>query len=195
MKRYVKTLILLVIAGALFSWYFFYEVKGARQRQEKETAKKKIFPFSKEEITLLEFTGTETTISCQKEGKTWRITRPQPLEGDGEEIGKLIDGLLGLEQQRSLGQVTDLNEFGFSAEKTVTLGTSKEKKTVRFGGENPSGDCYYVLKDGQEVILVSRGSAGDIFTKDVQSLREKRVLALDTSTIVSLEVTRPKSHL
>ncbi|GEM_PF-3174573 len=192
MKRYLKTLILLVVTAGLFSWYYFYEVKGASKRREKETEKKKIFPFTREEITLLEFSGSETTITCIREGKTWKMTSPRQLEADGEEIGKILDGLLGLEESRSLGVVNDLSEFGFLPEKTVTLGTEKEKKTIRFGGENPTGDSWYILKNQNEVILVSRGSREDILSRSVDSLREKRILALDTSDIVSLQVTRAR---
>jgi len=192
MKRYLKTLILLFVAAGLFSWYYFYEIKGASKRREKETQKKKIFPFTREEITLLEFTGSETTITCIREGKTWKITRPRQLEADGEEIGKILDGLLGLEESRSLGIVNNLSEFGFLPEKALTLATEKEKKTVRFGGENPTGDSWYILKNENEVILVSKGSSGDIFSRSVDSLREKRILALDTSDIVSLQVTRAR---
>ena len=180
MKPYRKTIVLVIIGVLLSCWYYFYEVKGEKKRKAMELLEKKIFPFDKEKVSFLGIYRQDFQIECVKEKEKWVIKKPKRLDGDKEEIEKIIDDLISLEIERNLGKVDNLKTFGLEEiKKKVILGEEGKRLILYIGEENPSQTEYYATRDKKNVFLVSLWKLKDIINKDLFSLRDKTILPID----------------
>lgn len=189
MKIYRKTIILFIIGVLLFCWYYFYEVRGAKKREEIKLLQKRIFPFEKDEVSFLGIYREDFEVECLKKKNKWIIEKPERFDGDKEEIERIIDKLVSLEIERNIGKVENLKDFGLEKpEKKIVLGKDGERLILYIGGENPSKTQYYVTKDKENVYLVSLWELKDIINKDLFSLRDKTILPVDKEKVREIAI-------
>src|SRR3990172_11815280 len=76
---------LVILAGVfalLFSYVYFYEIKGEKKREEAEEKAKKLFQFEEKDIAQIDLKNSEGELSLQKDKDGWRLLKPVEAKAD-----------------------------------------------------------------------------------------------------------------
>ncbi len=114
-----NTLILLLIAGAIFAFIYLYEAKMPTTREAQERAGR-VVQFDRDKIDGITIKNTETQIELrkQKDG-TWLMEKPLKDRADSMAINQLFTTAEALKSDETIpvekgGKKDQLKEFGLS---------------------------------------------------------------------------------
>lgn len=195
MKRYLKTLLTLVIlAGLWFGFNYYNKRKATGSSKTPEKPKELILPVKKDQVqafTITPRTGEAFTVT--REGGAWSITAPHPLPADQGVASTYAQDLTAA----SVDSVADehpaqLKDFGLDPPavtvNAVTSGKPAEF-TLRLGDATPTGDAVYAQVAGNPRVITLSGYGKSPLDKSLFDLRDKRAMTLDTDQIDRLDVT------
>jgi len=179
------TLILAIILALIAGYYYLFEVKRAKQVEERKEEAKKLFHYSSEEVSQLRLKGVEEVISCKKVSDEWRLEEPVQAKGNKEEIEQTIKNILDIEQERLIAtEPDDLKQFGLSPPTAeVSFQVNGKWETLQVGDETPTGASLYAKKgDSNEVLLVN-SLARSYLKKELYDLRDKTILPFELDRV------------
>lgn len=165
-------LILVLVAGLVF-WQ-------NRQQQETETSSTVAAPSpqagadlfgnaSVENVVRLDVaTGADVSASFHRdESGSWSMTVPTSTQVISTTMANAVRGLISVGSRRTLPpEENPLQAYGLEQpQQQVTLAVQDEGRIVRhllsIGNETPTGDAYYVLKEGDRRVHLVAKSALD----------------------------------
>ncbi len=172
------TLILAIIFALIVGYYYFFEVRRAKQVEEAKEEARKLFHYTPEQVTQLRLREDDEVLLCQQVGDEWKLEQPVQAKGDQEEIELLINNILDIEQERLIAtEPADMKQFGLSPP-TAELSFQVEGKweTLQIGDETPTGTSIYAKKGGSNEVLLVNSLARSYAKKEVYDLRDKIIL-------------------
>lgn len=186
----VISVVLLVGLGA---WVYFAEFRGQEERREAEEARQRPIHFERSELRAIRVENVAGAVQLRREGEKWSITEPIPTEADENAVESLIGSLESARIERRIGVEIDLKRYALEPpEATLVLeSASSERQTLSLGGSNPIGGAYFALLPGSDEVALVSSSLGDLARKDLLSLRDKSLLALDPWKVTMLRIERP----
>jgi hypothetical protein len=197
MKRYVNTLIAVIVLAGLWAGFNYYNKrKGKETSAEANKPKELVVPVKQDQVKSFTIAPREgEAITCALDGKAWTITQPRPLAADQNAITSYVGSLIGVDVTSVVdARPTNLKDFGLdppSAVLTVsTSGTPSEVKLL-LGDSTPTGDGLFAQVAGNPRLIVLPGYAKSTLTKTLFDLRDRRVMTLDNDQIQRLDVTAP----
>lgn len=179
------TLILAIIFALIVGYYYFFEVRRAKQVEQREVEARKLFHYSPEQVTQLRLRENDEVILCKKVGDEWKLEEPLQAKGDQEEIELLINNILDIKQERLIAtEPADMNQFGLSPSTAeVSFQVDGKWETLQVGDETPTGMSTYAKKgDSSEVLLVN-SLARSYAKKEVFDLRDKTILPFEMERV------------
>lgn len=132
MKLQRTTIILILLALGLGSFVYFYEIRGATQREEAQQ-RKQIFSFAEKDIQSLTVTTKNSTIILERTTSNapsnWLIKSPIVAPAANPVVSYLTDLLVKGRVERTLSiNSNQLNEFGLApAQATIEVKLSNQK--------------------------------------------------------------------
>ena len=193
MKRYIVTLIILVVFAGLYAYIRFYETGQVPQEgDEKQIA---IYSIKKDEIRKVEIIYPQREVVCEKQKGHWVLKAPEKMRVNETEIDALLDALVDFKVLREIGTQKDLSAFGLkepSFKVRVTLADGKTY-TLLVGTETPtSGKTYVMLENNTKIYTVDtpRVSA---FRKEANDLRDKSIASFDREKVNEINVEKEGS--
>ena len=184
-RTLILGLLLILVAG----YFYIFEFRAAKQKEEIEESLKKIIPFSQEEITEINITKKAETITLKK-GKEWVLESPASYKADEGEIKAVIEKLNKAKKDRMIEEnPSDLSPYGLKEPQAELLVKNKENKSTRilFGKSNPTGEFLYAkISDSPGVFLINI-SINNILDKTNYDLRDKSLVDLDTGKVSKIE--------
>ncbi|NEP56988.1 MAG: DUF4340 domain-containing protein [Symploca sp. SIO2G7] len=132
MKLQRTTLILLISAILLGSFVYFYEIKGAPQREAAKTTKQPIFAFEEDEIQSVAIYTDDKTWQFERLSKPelgWQMKKPKNTLANDAAISFLLNLLAKGESDRTISATADkLEEYGLDQPSaTIEVGIKGEK--------------------------------------------------------------------
>lgn len=182
--------IILALLGGLYIWD--HQLVARKKKQEEE--QKKLFPWKPEEVSEVVLQRPSDTIRLvREEGKGWLLKEPVTAKADQEEARRLVEGLLRTRKDRVIAEEpSDLQAYGLKDPKYIVRVRGKspeEDRSVLLGTKNPTEVYHFSQFQGQkEVFLVSDTLRRDA-EKPLMELRDKSVLAFDTSKVQKLSIS------
>ncbi|MFN6512997.1 MAG: DUF4340 domain-containing protein [Nostoc sp. CreGUA01] len=138
MKLPRTTLILILLALGLGSFVYFYEIRGASQREEIKEENQRIFSFSEDDVQALTIKTTKLTLNLERSNQSneskWLIKSPISEPANDAIVSYLMDLLVKGKSNRTLS--TPKNELG------------------QFGLEQPQATIDITLKNQQSHQLI-----------------------------------------
>ncbi len=203
------TLVLLVIAGALYAFFNFHENKqpGTREYAQTENV---VYAFDRNQIDGLVVTDHDTKIDLHRgEANHWKMLAPVADRADGPLIEEVLNTL---ESMRKVDTVSasflskvKLADYGLQTPREKLAVTDSKGQTTEFffGNETAMEGKVYLQKTGLSDVYVVNDDLKKLLQKDVNSWRDHRLtnlLATDVNRFVvknaagEIELQRDADH-
>jgi hypothetical protein len=114
----------------LGGFVYFYEIKGATQRQQMNETKQQIFSFTATELQFLTIKTQSSTINLKRDNNQWLLLSPTVMPANDAVVSYLTDILVKGKVERSLVIPTNqLGEFGLAQPQAAIDVKLKNQKT------------------------------------------------------------------
>lgn len=166
MKFKLSTLILLLVALGFGGAVYFFEVRGAPQREAAQAEKQQLFAFTEDQVQAFTVKTKQQTLSFQRSNdRTWQMQTPTQAPADDASVAYLLNLLstgtsdrtltVSAKQQREFGldQPSATVDVRLNNNEThqLILGKPNFNRSFLYAQADPSGDTNQDLK----VLLVS----------------------------------------
>jgi Domain of unknown function (DUF4340) len=170
MKLQRTTLVLMLLALVSASFVYFYEIRGATQRQQASENKKQIFSFADDDIQSLTIKKGSENIVLERNNNPsppkWLLKAPETSPASDASVSYLTDLLVKGKINRAIpSQANQINEFGLNQPLATVEIKLKNQKTHKLilGSPDFSNNFLYaqteasIQPDGKvNVLLVSK---------------------------------------
>lgn len=117
MKLQKTTLVLLLLALGLGGFVYFYEIQGAKTRQQAKEDKQQIFSFAADDVQSLTITKNNANIAIERntgsQPPTWLLKSPVSAPANSASVSYLMDLLIKGKSERTVSASNNqLSEFG-----------------------------------------------------------------------------------
>jgi len=173
-----KNLFLLLILIVLSSAYYLYDVKWAKEtKKKKETNLKFIGSKETSNLIKLSFSGKKNTYVLKRDDKGFVITNPVSARVDEDEIKKILKVISQIREERRIGKVSSLSDFGLKKTSEKLAMTFKNSKDIvlKLGNITPTGKFKYLLLGNGEVATVDLSVLKKI-DKKIFDIRDKYII-------------------
>ena len=195
------TLVLLVIAAALYAFFDFYENKqpGTRELGQNSTV---VFPFDRNQIDGLAVTDHDTRIDLHRgETNHWKMLAPVADRADGPLIEEVMTTLESMRKvdtiTASFLSKTKLADYGLQTPREKLAVTDHKNQTTEFlfGNETALEGKVYMQKTGSGDVLVVNDDLKKLLQKEVNSWRDHRLTNLLATDVNKLGVRNPAGEI
>ncbi len=143
------TLILLLLALGLGSFVYFYEIRGATQRQEATAQEKQLFGFEEAQVTALTVKTQTQTLQFERVDKagqsSWQMKAPSNTAASDASIAYLLDLLANGKSTRTLSASTNqLVEYGLNRPQANIEVKLRNNETHQLVLGNPNFDRSFL---------------------------------------------------
>lgn len=178
-KRQTVTLLVLclILVAAGVGYYALTRYQAARQKAEKaEESAEELFQLSSDDITKVKYQGEKSSLTFEKDGKTWKLVSDKNYPLNQDRITDMVDETTGVAATKTVTtSCDDLTQYDLDKpDLTVTVtDTSGKDTTIYVGMESVSGGGRYAYCGGDEkkIYLISTSlyssfdySLGDLMT-------------------------------
>ncbi len=195
------TLVLLVIAAALYAYFNFYENKRPGTRELGQNASV-VFAYDRNQIDGLTVTDHDTRIDLHRgQENHWKMLAPVADRADGPLIEEVMTTL---ESMRKVDTITasflskvKLADYGLQTPREKLAVTDNKGHTVEFlfGNETPvEGKVYLQITGGGNVFVVN-DDLKKLLQKDVNSWRDHRLTNLLATDVNKVTVKNPAGEI
>jgi hypothetical protein len=161
MKLQRTPLILLLIALALGGFVYFYEVKGAPQRETAQAESKKLFSFKEEQVRSFTLTTPQQTLTFERateaqaksSGSQWTMAAPDKAPANEASVAYLLNLLATESSQRTVtAEAKQQAEYGLDQPAATIVVTLDNQQTHQFVLGKPAfdGNSLYAQTDPAE---------------------------------------------
>jgi hypothetical protein len=190
MRRFLSTIILLVLAVGLGAYLYFID---AKKPVTDENAKQKVFTADATKVDQLEVKSATGDVTVLKKEKTgWTIVKPAAMPADQNNASDVAASVASLEQDRVVDEnAADLKTYGLEPpriEVTFNVAGEKEPKRLLVGDKTPTGmGLYAKLPNTKRVFLIGNGLETSL-NRSTFDLRDKTALKFDATKVDSVEL-------
>ena len=190
--------IVAAIFAALFSWVYFYEIKGEKTREEAAEKEKKIFQFEEKDIAQITVKNAEGELVLQKDKDTWKLIQPLATKADKSSADSLASDIAQAKSERALDEPNpNFKNFGLEpavVKVAVKLG-SGQTHNLELGDKDFSSSSVFARIPGQNKILVLSSSLHNSATKKLFDFRDKNVLEFQRDQLKAMNIlTKGKEY-
>ena len=189
--------IVFLVAAALFAFVYIYEMRGAPGRQQAEEAAKRLFPnVEADDVEWIAMTTSDGTAArAERRDRGWELTEPLVFPGDTFALDGIASALALLSSEAKFENPQPLEVYGLDGEeREVRFGVGGEEFVLRMGDKSPVGGNSYVAV-GSDAVYVVATYRINALRKEIDDLRDKRILRFDTASVESGTVTWPENQV
>ncbi len=192
----------LVIAAVVLlglSGLIWWSKKNPEDKSAATPAAPKLVDITDAQVKSLEVDkkgGAPLTLA--KDKGQWTITAPQAYPADQSAVTSMVSTLSGLNADSVVeDKPGDAAKYGLSDPSLTVIVHEKNGKTddLQFGDDIPASSLVYARVNKDPKIYAVAASVKTGFGKDVNDLRDKRLLNFDTLQVSRLELVTPKSDI
>src|SRR5262249_10844652 len=182
-------LVLLVLAAALGTYLWVYELPQA----EKEGKKEKLVAADRTNVTGILLSYPDRRIELKKKDGVWRLTQPVDAPADDATTGALLGTIVDAEVQKTLDELPkDLASFGLdkpAVTATLTLQDGTQLPAVAVGKNTAIGGKTYVRKGDEQKVYLTASSLQFGLNKQPKDLRDKQLFTFEDNDVNRIEIS------
>jgi hypothetical protein len=192
-KLIVAAVVLVALSGLV------YWAKKNPQDKSTSEASPKFADVSEAQVQSLDLQkkGGPALVLARQSGK-WAITAPTPYAADQDTAASVASALSSVNADSVVEEKpTDAARYGLADPSLTVTAHEKNGKIERFffGDDVPASSTVYARVDKDPKVYAISSSVKTSLAKDVNDLRDKRLLTFDSSQVTRLEVVAGKSDM
>jgi hypothetical protein len=190
--------ILFLLAAALGAFVYFYEIRGEEGRRDAEEAEKRLFAgLEAEDVEAIAITsGDGASVRAERRDGRWEIVEPLVFPGDAFALDAMASALAQVTSETAIEDPQVASVYGLDAdEREVRFSASGEERALRVGDKTPVGSNSYVSVVGEDGVYTVPTYRVNSFAKDLDDLREKRILDFDREAVKRIEASWPDGRV
>lgn len=192
-KKLLKTLAALILLGAMWGGYTYYDLRKGREGPKVATpTEEKILSLDGQHVQSIALTPRSgEAVACRREGGTWTIVEPHKLQADQTNLSALVSSLTSATVEEVVdAHPASVKEFGldppaFSLE--VSTDAKPAKLTLNLGDETPTSGGIYAQVAGSPRVFTLASYLKSSLEKSLFDLRDRHALTLDADRIQKIE--------
>lgn len=190
-----NTLLLLILAIALFAFIRFYESQQLSSREAKERAGK-VVTFDRDKVDAITIKNSESKIELRKDGKgVWRLEEPVKDRADSMAVSQLFTTAESLPYDASIGDEKkgadkdQLKEYGLSNSETKVKFAGKDKPVELLFGKDAAveGKVYVKLESSNAAYVIGKDLKEQI-SKKVDDFRDRKLTDINTTQVNKVSI-------
>jgi len=178
MKKYITTVILLVLFIGLLGFFYFFE-SGKEDKEEMDDYEVKnfiVWEFNRNDIKTIDLEYDQKILKIKKlEDGSYKITEPFEIEAEENKISTILDSLSFIEGKGEEISYEKLDDFGLvepSVKVNIKLEDGSEREII-FGDESIEGmEVYAKVSDKDYIFLIDKILLGNLMIEE-EDLKEK----------------------
>lgn len=172
MNRYSTTIILLIIFVGLGLYYFLFEQKRPDLQTRKENSQQfSILSFDQDKVTFLSLIYPDKTITLEKTGDNWKITKPQESDIDNTKFNQYINSLESLKSTTKISDISK-NDAGLdNPQLSINIKSDNKEYQLIIGKEDFSGSNVYVKNVNDDFVALVDKTSIDEFKKQEEDFK------------------------
>ncbi len=181
---------LLLAAGLLGAFVYFYEVRGRPQREQASRAAQRIFPgLESEHVDELTLAGPESpVVRAERREAGWRIVEPVDFPGAPLVFDAMMRSLVETPSEGRIENPAADDVYGLGpGARQVRFNAAGASHSLHVGGPTPVGPNVYVAvgASGETPTAIHRVAEWRMaaFDRTLDQLRDGRVLRFDASQV------------
>ena len=195
------TLVLLVIAAAVFAYMFFYERKMPSTEEAKRQAQN-VVNFSRDKIDRIVIQNGDDKIDLRRQDNKWRLETPINDQADSSLIENLLLDLESWQKDATIpakeleADKSKLNEYGLSKPKLrLKLLGRDAPPEILFGKDAAlEGKIYVRLENSKETFLAAQSVKKEI-EKKPEEFRDRKLTGLITAQVTRVVLKTPAGEM
>lgn len=193
--RYLKSLI--AVAVLVILWFSFTRWNKRKSREEarkaSQTSAQKLLSATSGQIQSFTLTTRDgAAFTCDKQGKTWSITKPQAISADQDKVNSFLQSLTSAtEGEQIAARPSNLKDYGLDppAETlAVTTDTTPVEFTLLLGDETPTNSGIYAQVAGRPQVFTLTDDVKTALEKKLFDLRDTHAVTLPSDQINRIEI-------
>ena len=193
----VATLIFLALGGTLY-WSEHHKPTDESAKVSADTPPA-ILKLDEATINRVELKKKDADpIVLAKNSGTWQIVQPKSFNADQNAVSGAISTLSSLNSERLVDdKPSDLKQYGLDHPAVEVDITEKDNKTQRLliGDDTPAGGAVYAMLAGDPRIFTMASYNKTSIDKNLNDLRDKRLLTVSADKISRLELIRNNQEI
>ncbi|MGA2075975.1 MAG: DUF4340 domain-containing protein [Terriglobia bacterium] len=193
-RKYINTLIALVILAALWGAFTYYNRRQGREASKIEPSKEeKLFTLDSKHITAITFRPRSgDAVTCEHAGGAWAIVEPKKLSADQGTLSTVLNNLTTATVDEVVEpHASDVKQFGldpaaYSIE--VSTDANPPKFTLLLGDDTPTSSGLYAQVAGNPRVVTVASYLKSNLEKTLFDLRDRRALTVEADQLRKMEV-------
>ena len=139
-----------------------------------------------------------SVVAVERKGDKWAITQPQPYATDQDAVNSLASSLNPVSADNVVeDKATDFSKYGLTTPSLSVDIHRKNSKTsdIAFGDDVPAGSLVYARVGTDPKVYAVASSVKTSLDKNVNDLRDKRLLTFNSSNLSRIELASSKSDI
>jgi hypothetical protein len=193
----LQNLAIAALVLAILTWFLYW---SERHKPADEASKlaadtpPAILKLDQNSITKLELKkkDADPVVLSKSASGDGQITAPNPFRADQSVVTGLASTVSSLNSERIIeDKAADLQNFGLDQPVLEVDLTVKDKtQKLLLGTDTPAGGAVYAMLSGDPRLFTVASSAKTSLDKNLNDLRDKRLLPVDADKISQIEVVR-----
>jgi len=189
-----NTLLLLLVAGAIYAFIYFFESKQPTS-QDNAAHAGRVVEFDRDKINAITIKNTDGTIKLVKKDNAWLLEAPVKDRADSGVINQLFTTAEGLKSEEAIptdkqGSGKDLlKDFGLTSSETrLTFAGGPKTVELVFGKDAAvEGKLYVRLEDSKTAHVISNDLKNQI-TKKPDDFRDHKLTDVVTTQVTKADL-------
>jgi len=191
----IRTAVLVVVLVGLGLYFYLYEQKGGKKREEAQEEAKKIFQLDKDKVVELRLARPEEeAVVCAKKEDKWVIEEPVNADADQDAVNRVVSELVDAKRTRTVEEEPDdLALYGLDKPSFTLAAVVQEKEEparLLFGEQNPAKTAFYAKTETEKPVFLVQSYVKRSLDKKLYDLRNKKVADFKKDEVEALKLER-----
>jgi len=189
-----STFILFLVAAALASFVYFYEIGGEDERLAADQAQKRVVVgVEPDDVDAIELTTTDgVAVATRRAGDGWQVVEPLEYPADSFVLDAMAAAIAHMDGGTSIEDPQALEVYGLDAqEREIRFRAGADERALRIGNPTPLGSKSYVTLVDSGAVFTVPSTGVSAFAKSFDELREKKLLDFDRESVEHIAVDWP----
>ena len=192
-KPLISVIVLAVLAGGSCGAFLMVKNKNdaESQKQQEQIDGKHLFSFNADDIQTIVFECADGKYTVTHSEKKWSLDSGEFLL-DQDYMQNICTYMSELTAEKDYGEATGENKtmYGLDSPNSITLSDGSSEYKIYVGSISPTGDFYYIMKDGINNVYTVPSLEGSVLKTSRMMLKSKDLIPYGDNELKEIIVKR-----